>query len=83
MSSIRKAVLFCAGLVAGAALMFVSQSMMALEPGSTVESFTAFLQRIQSDQVKEVTYTGGTGIAYVTSDGKSAAGARRVRRAYE
>jgi hypothetical protein len=69
MSSFRKAVI-CVGLLVGAALMFGAQNMMALEAGATVENFSAFLHRVEDNEVKEVTYTGRTGIVYVTRDGK-------------
>jgi hypothetical protein len=66
MNSMRKAVIFTAGLLAGVALMFVSQNIMAVEAGSTMENFSDFLQRLNDGgEVKEVTFTGGTGIAYV------------------
>ena len=74
MNLILKAAIFCAGLLAGVALMFVPQ--MVVEAGSATENFTEFLQRLDeydansSSGVKEVTYTGGTRIAYITGGGK-------------
>jgi hypothetical protein len=70
MNVMRKAVIFCAGLLAGMALMFVSQHIIALEAGSATENFSDFLRRLEDRPgIKEVTFTGGTGIAYVTADG--------------
>ena len=70
MHSMRKALVFGGGLLAGVVLMFVSQNMMAVEAGATAESFSQFLDQVQRDKIKEVTYTGGSEIAYVTNDGK-------------
>jgi len=67
----RKGVVFCAGLLVGLALMFVSQHLTSDQPGATVENFSQFLERVETDKLKEVTYTGGDEIAYVTTDGKS------------
>ena len=69
MGSMRKVVVFCAGLLMGAALMLVSQNVMAVGD-RTVEDFSQFIKRIDDGAIKEVTYTGGAEISYVTTEGK-------------
>lgn len=69
--AMRRIVVFCAGLLAGVALMFVLQNMMAVQARSTVEDFSTFLYRVEMDTIKEVAYTSDREIAYVTADGKS------------
>ena len=70
MRSMRKALVFGAGLLAGVVLMFVSQNMMAVQARATAENFSQFLEQVQRDKIKEVTYTGGSEIAYVTIAGR-------------
>ena len=60
MRSMRKALVFGAGLLAGVVLMFVSQNMMAVQARATAENFSQFLEQVQRDKIKEVTYTGGS-----------------------
>ena len=68
----RKAVLFCAGLLVGAVLMFVATKNTAeVQARTTPETFTQFIERLDAAALKEVTYTGGSQIEYVTTDGKS------------
>jgi hypothetical protein len=71
MRLILKAIGFCAALLVVAALVFIlAKSTMETEAGSRTESFSQFINRVDTDMVKEVNYTGGNEIAYITKDGE-------------